>query len=508
MRHLRLILLCGLVLVTLGTLAGTLGYAWYLRSGAYRDYCATSLEEALGLPSEIGKAIPRSWTSREFEDVTVWLPGRRGKALSCERAVLRYTPRAKDPSAYEIDLMGGTSEISTQTWLREDYRLVVESGLRPGFDPDGPREVRFSDMDIRFARDQFAASLEAASGIVIFESAQHASATITCRAFNGHVAAQPALLHAQFSPRATGIRVDQLEFNVPTLPLSVLHLDGLAGVELSHGTFNGRLMYSEGDDGRRVSLSGMCCDVSLEECTTGLMPHPCRGTCPELELTELTLLNRRPERLRFRGVLNGVVLGDILAPWGLESIGGDLVLRVREADLSPNGIERLVASGECGGISLAALTQWFGNGRMSGSARLVIDDLTIEQNCLRSLNADLRIEDDDEAKWIEGRLVTEMVSRALKMDIPSWLPERIEYTDLGVRLDVRDEILHVFGTHGPGERTILTVRMFERDMPLITEPQREFDLSAWLEQMRVRAAEQLRQRIDELSTQPAPLLGP
>ena len=113
-------------------------------------------------------------------------------------------------------------------------------------------------------------------------------------------------------------------------------------------------------------MTGKCHKLSLSECTASLLPVPWRGTGAEIELEELTLENGRPQRLRFRGVLTDVVLGDILAPWDLNTAGGDLVLRVREADLSPAGVERLVASGQCVGLSLEALTGQLGWGRMSG----------------------------------------------------------------------------------------------------------------------------------------------
>ena len=136
---------------------------------------------------------------------------------------------------------------------------------------------------------------------------------------------------------------------------------------------------------------------------------------------------------------------------------------------------------------------------MTGNLRIVIDDLTIENNQLKSLDASMIVDDAvQQPNWIEGKLLRELISRTLKVELPDVLPERIEYTQLGVKLDVRDEVLHVFGTHGPREKTILTVRLAELEMPLIREPERSFDLSGWFDELRAQAAERLQRRLRSL----------
>ncbi len=108
----------------------------------------------------------------------------------------------------------------------------------------------------------------------------------------------------------------------------------------------------------------------------------------------------------------------------------------------------------------------------------------------------------EQPNWIEGKLLRELISRTLKVDLPDVLPERIEYTQLGVKLDVRDEVLHVFGTHGPREKTILSVWLWDREIPLIREPERAFDLSGWFDELRAQAAERLQRRLRSLPPPP------
>jgi hypothetical protein len=186
-------------------------------------------------------------------------------------------------------------------------------------------------------------------------------------------------------------------------------------------------------------------------------------------------------------VLTGMVLGDLLAPWGMQAAGGQMTLRVGTAELSPRGIDHLVASGKCEGISLRALSEPSGAGRMSGTARMVISDLTIQDNHLASLDAGFRVAQGPEPKWIEGRLITNLLSRVLNVELPAILPERIEYTQLGVRLEVRDEILYVFGTHGTRGKTILTARVMDHEIPLVWEPEQGRDLAGWFDELRTRA---------------------
>jgi len=493
MTRFRTPLLVGLAVLILGSLTATLAYACYLRSDAYRRYCADRLSRSLGLPSDIGQVVPRSRAAREFRDVSVWLPDRRDRALFCKQAILAWTPLPENPLAYTISIRGGTCEISTRTWLQEDYRNIVEAGLRPGFTPDGPQQVTFTGMDLRLARDEFHGTLEGATGIVSFEDRHTGWATAHCNVFNAYQTPEPVVLNAKFSPHNSGIRVDALTLRVPELPVRVLRLANLTGADVTSGTFTGDLHYSETRNGGRITLRGSCHDLCLAECTHGLTPQPWRGTGVEIELKELTLENGLPLRLRFGGVLKDLVLSDVLAPLGLTDVGGDAILRVRDADFSRHGIDYLVASGHCSNVSLEALTARLGHGSISGSAQLVIEDLTIEDNRLQSLDAVFRVADTPAPNWVEGRLLTSLTGRLLGIPLPALLPERIEYTQLGFRLDVRDEELYVFGSHGPGQKTIMTVRLHDREIPLLLEPRYAFDLTGWCDLLRARLAVYLEQ---------------
>lgn len=485
-----------LAMITLGSLTFTAGAAWYLRSVGYREFCANELSAKLELPAEIGQVVPRSSRSREFRDVVVWLPEKRDEAHTVDRAILNLTPEPGNPDAYELELRGGKSEISTRTWLRSDYRGIIESGLRPGFAPDGPRRVRFSQMALSFERESFKAELRDAAGYVAFESETLGSAVVSCQVFNGLAVEEPVVLTAQFSAHDHGVRVDQLSLRVPNIPLRAARLQDLIGINVTHGRFRGELVYGESDEGKRGVMSGDLFDVDLAECTAGILPSPVRGICPELHVTDATIVNRVPLSGAVRGQIKQLRLGDVLSMLGLNGIDGIASLDLGTAKLSHDGIERLVASAECDRLPLESISAAFGLGKIGGTARLEIQDLNIESNRLRSLKATIIADESEDAdRWVEGELLRALVSKALKVELPPMLPERIEYTKLGVRIEVRDEVLYVFGTHGVRDGTIMTARMFGRDLPLIPEPRDSINLKPQLDQLREEAARRIRERV-------------
>ena len=100
--------------------------------------------------------------------------------------------------------------------------------------------------------------------------------------------------------------------------------------------------------------------------------------------------------------------------------------------------------------------------------------------------------------YIDRRFVTDALRRALGVELPealvAQLPERFEYSRLGLRFELRDEVLHVFGTHGPRQKTILSMSLAGREVPLVLEPEQPFDLRAYLDGLRSRVLPEVEQR--------------
>lgn len=482
----------GLAVVFAASVGTTGGIAWYLRSDSYRNYCSKSLSETLVLPSEIGGVTPRSSRSRQFDDVRVFLPDRRDQVFHCRSAVYEMRPTPRDEQAYVLRLQDGECEISTRTWLREDYRHVVEAGLHPGFTPGGPDEVFFSGMDMRFIREAFQMRLDDAAGAVRFENDRIGVANVLCRKFNGHDSSEPVTLTATFSPRDTGVRIEHLELVVPRLPLGLLALGDLVGASVKTGEFAGRLTYAESDSGRLLTATGTLRDLAVREFLAPFLPGGASGVCSELDLQELRVEGKMPTRLRFRGALRDVKLGELLAPLGLSALDGAAALQIRDAELTTDGIARLSLSAECRGASLEGLTTALQFGRASGRVNLTISDLRIENNRLATLDAVVQVDDSaGEALWVDGELLKTVARRALGDSLPA-LPigagTRVAYRRLGARLEVRDEQLRVFGTHGERNRVLLSVELLGKEIAVLREPAQPFDLRPVFEDLRKKAA--------------------
>lgn len=501
----RFLIVSLLAVAFLGSLAFTGGYAWYLRSDRYRQLCVDTLESELGLPCDIGAVAPQSWTSRGFRDVLIWLPDRRGPALRCDWALIRQTPLATAPDAYEVEIADGACEISPKTWLAEDVRTLLISGLSPGFSPEGPERVRFRGLDISFERDGFRSELRDAAGQVDFSDHSRAVIEAACRNFNDVATDGPVLLTATCVPIDSEIRVAHLAFETPDLPLTAARLDDLVGAQLSRGVFRGKLVYEEQEPPASASpgakpptlhiVQGRLADIDLAEVTTPLLDQPIHGYCAEIEMQELRVEGRTPTHLKFSGVLREVPLSDVLVVAGRPDVNATLTLDVASADFTPDGVREFIATGLADEIALRDVSRLVGYGEVSADARLVINDLTIRDNRLVSAKVLIETLDTDTPRWISGDLIRSITERALGVSMPPLLPDRVPFSKFGVRLEVKNERLYVYGTHGPREQTILTGEIFGRPVPLISEPADSYDLSPQLEQLRRRLEQTLRARL-------------
>ncbi len=483
--------LAGLACLTVvGSIGGSVAYALFLRSDSYRERCAARLTESIRLPAEIGRVEPLTTRSRGFGDILIYLPERRGLAMRFDRAVVIEGVNRAVPDAWDLELDGGVCEISSRTWLRTDYRDVLEAGLRPGLTGDGPDHVRFQHLDLRILYESVAMELDDAAGEVEFSADDRGAAHATCHTINGHSSAEPVLLRAAFSRDDGGVRLDQAELSVPLTPLAAMRLEALTGVAVAHGEFTGRLTYAETADGLRLIAGGACRDLRLPE-LTGFAPRAWTGRCPEIEVLELATHDRALERLRFRGAIEDVAIGDALATWGMGDLTGAVSLSIGGAHIDRAGVQRLLASGRVDGFDVAALLRLIGLEGVTGLLDVRIDEVRIEDNRIASLTATARIAEQDSPNTIEGKLLVDLVERVLETKLPPLiargLPERLEYTRFGCRIEIRDESLMIYGLYGDDGRAIMIARLFGLEVPIIQAPNRSFDLRPWLSELRADA---------------------
>lgn len=496
------------VIVLVAPPAGVAGYAWYLRSGIYREACAAALSAHVGKPSAIGRVVPRSWTTREFRDVKVWLPSRRALAAACERAVAAYVI---EPEGVHIDVLAlerGVVDISTATWLRSDYRDMLESGLRPVFAPRGPHRITFRDMTVRLSHDAFHATLDQASGEVEFQSPQRGRAVAQCMRFNGRESPEPVVLRGEFSPMGAGVRLDGVWIDFSRMPLGVLTGDLPGDRSIESGVFSGSLHYAEPPGARVLTARGELRDVQLEELTAAFSPTPVGGVAERVALDEFVVRDGHVERVRFSAVCSDVVLGDALAALGLTGSDARLSVRIHDAVLTAAGIERLSLSARGERVSLARLSTLVGRGAIRGVAQVVIDDLSITDNELTSLDARAEVIDDGEPRTIDRQLLISAIQHVLGAPPPPLLPATVTYSELGVRLSARDELLHVFGSHGPKQRTLLSLDIAGRSLGVLFEPHAPIDLKPHIEPLRAAFVAEWSRRWASLASDPRAAWAP
>lgn len=120
-------------------------------------------------------------------------------------------------------------------------------------------------------------------------------------------------------------------------------------------------------------------------------------------------------------------------------------------------------------------------GKLLCRSLLVVDDV------LQRAEIDLiAVPPDDAPGTIDRALVRWVSQELIGLDVSAVLPERIEYAKLGVRLVVDGEQLRVYGTHGRGNRIILTVRVLDRDIPLVGQFDRVFEVGPLVSMIRDR----------------------
>ncbi len=468
----------------LAALGSVSGFAWYFRSARYRAHTSAELSKYLGLPAEIGRTNPLSLSARGFGDVVVFLPQRRAKIFTCRDARFGYLP-PPDDERYVITLHDGHVEISSRTWLSSDYRAIFEAGVRPGFELPGLEAVRFSDMAITLERDPLTLELGAAAGTVRFPTNQTGNARLVANAINGTPVTDPVSLSTTFSQAPTGIAIDNLTLTVPALALDTLTGRQPRQFRLQSGTFSGSLHHREPAGNPVTTVSGTLTEVDIGELTRGWLPQPVAGHASELRLESLELRGGRIARVACDGQLHAVALRDLLQPMGIDPGGAFATLSLQEFRLGPTGIERAVLSGSLTGLDLRAITSGGDWGVATGVVDLAIADLVIVNNRLHRLIADAHVRNPaDQDGWIEGRLLQTLLTRASGINLPNWLPDRVHYAELGVRIEVHDEELYLLGTHGPDNQVIMTVLFQEQPLPLIYQPRRPIDLATWLDPLR------------------------
>jgi hypothetical protein len=481
----RRILLALSCLVVVGSVGTTGGYAYYLRSAAYRARVARDVGEYLTLPTEIGGVVPLSHRSRGFTNVRLSLPDQPVRIFECMRAVWREQWRDGQTLNF-LDLHDGWLLLGSEQMGREDYRQMLRGGLGHDFAALNLAGVDFHNIDIRWRQDRLNLETRGATGSVTFDPDGMGRANLQSRSLNGTVVDEAIAIRATFIPGAN-LEFRHIALDVPRIPLAALGLSAVLGTERPAGWFDGTVAFRPSDTAQVFTLRGSAGEVRLEDLTERLPTGPIPGGI-DVRVREARVTPGMLHAIAFDGRVSGVDVGAAARYFGAADLAGTVDIAVEQCRYAAGRLERLDAGGFAQGIPAAALSDLIGRGRVTGTIRTRISGLRVEADEIRA--ADITVEVDpprDAAGLIDRAVILSLAEEALGVDIGrvgNFLPQQVEYARMGCTLRLRDNELRVLGTHGADKRTLLTVRVLGTDVGVLKAPRRTFAVGPLIDRIR------------------------
>lgn len=484
--HRRILFVLTVVLVP-GSLGASSGYALYVRSDAYRNGIASSLGEFLSLPAEIAGVEPRSRVSRGFRGISLYLPGRETQIFAATRTVWQEVER-EDRTVNELDVYDGWLQLGSSRMGEGNYRDVLRSGLAHDFAALNLGTVRFHDMDLRWRQPELRLEARRSEGVVTFEPDGSGNAQLEARTLNGVTVSEPILIRAAF---VTGVDLvfHNIALHVPRMPISALALEDMTGAAVTHGWFDGSVSFRPSESEQVYTLRGTVDDARLEDFTRTLATGAIRGRA-DLDLTEARVARGRVLALAFSGKLSEIQLADLGKSLGAADLAGRAELTIGQCRFAAGALDFLNARAEVVDVPAEVITRLIGRGRITGAVRLRINSLLIEDEVLRHADIDVDVQPPAGAAGIIEREVVLAIAReAFDVDlgrVGEYLPASVEYARMGCKLIADGNELRIRGSHGADGQTVLTLRVFNRDVAVLDAPQRSYPLGDILERIRER----------------------
>ena len=500
MRSQRIILLLISFLLVGGSMGLTAGYGLYYRSESYRREVEADLTAFFELPCDVGRIRPRSFDTRAFQRVAIWLPDWRDQVFFCEEALWRETEPEGGPLTRELELINGKLILGTDRWHDDDYKQLLESGLGHDFEGLNLTRVVLRDFEVSFERDGLSIRCRDTAGNIDMTDPEEGRADLRAFELNGHRVSQGVQIFALFSP-SNGIEIHELVLDLPEVPLSTIGLGSALGSVVSGGRFAGRLEYKSrgsglqpGSDGpaeAEIRISGDVLDVRLAELTRRLPFGPLEGRL-SVNLENARVADGVVTHVRGRGEIAGLSLNSFAPLLDMPALDGTADLNIQWIDLALGHVNRLVVDGQARDLGLHQILQRWGPGSATGKLAIDIHTLRIVQDKIEAADIEIRaIPPDDGPGTISRDLLLGAAKQFVNIEWPSWIPQsivpdQIEYTEFGVRLLINDNKLRILGTHGTDGKTILTVRIL-RPIGLVRAPSGSFDLAPWIDALLAKA---------------------
>ena len=140
-----------------------------------------------------------------------------------------------------------------------------------------------------------------------------------------------------------------------------------------------------------------------------------------------------------------------------------------------------------------------GRGTLTGNLDVDIHSLVIVDDRLHRAEIELNaVPPQGSPGTIDKTLLQWVTREILGLNLAPILPSSIEYSKLGMRLIIDDERLRLRGTHGVDGKTLLTIRLFSRDVPVIREFDRTYQLGPIVDKVRRQLEQYEIQQIRDL----------
>lgn len=483
-----------LLMVTIALVVGSLGltsyYGLHLRSESYRKEVNSALDDFFQLPCEVEQIRGHTFESRAFEQVAVWLPDRRSRVFFCQTAIWHERKReGKDQNSLTLD--NGLLVLGGDQWRRDDYSRILRSGLGHDFANLHLQNISLTDFRIRFASRGVSIDCEKTSGEIDMTNPVDGVARLTAYQLNGYRIGQGVRIDARFSPQ-NGLEVSQFVLSLPEVPLGVIGLGSILGNGVTTGRFAGQVEYRTTSSEPELCLRGELRDAELGQLTKTLSRGPLSG-CLSINVDAVRF--NTASLLSFRG--GGRITNFHLAPlafWlGMESLSGTASINLGPVDLVPDRINRLHLDGNIDNLSLAPLLRYWSRGAITGDVQVRINNIDIVEDNLRSADIEVVVNPPpNQPGTIDRELLLSSAEKLLAFTWPesipkSILPKKVEFTQLGVRLLVRDNQLRILGTHGSQGEVILTIQVLGQAIELVKAPASTLDLGPYLSAILKRA---------------------
>lgn len=486
MRTYRKLVLLAAILIVGGSIGGTSWYACRMHSVAYRQEAERDVTAFLAMPATIGDIRGRTFDSRDFVDVVVRLPNDGDVVFRCDSAT--WIEERRDQ--HFLSMRRGAILLGDAVWENQRYRSLLREGIGSDLKALELRGIYLDEFRIAFQKGSFELECSGASGDIDLSKPGLGTARLTAHQLNGTAVPDGVRIVTEFVPD-DGIQVRDIRLTVPSIPLPALRLESFLATEVSHGSFDGSIHYRiRAEDGMpEVEVGGRIDDAELAELTQTAPYGPYQGNV-SLRVDEARFAERLITHFKGGGVIRSLSFASFAPLLQMPALDGNASFVFDEVHIALGLVHRIKLNGDVADVSLEQMLNRWAKGGATGTVGVRVNNFELMGETIRSADIEVIVAPPvDGDAYVERKLLLDVAEKALGFEWPSaiprqLLPDRVEYVAIGARLIVRDNQMRVLGTHGAGDRSIVTIRdpVFGREVAVVKQRDGSIDLGPHVRQ--------------------------